>query len=678
MLFIFSCNCLLFMCTFYVMLYNEEKQKGKIWWLQWLYYLCITQQNAVNVERVSAIKDITGQETLQYVLRTLALLDQCKDKLSTWQYHILERVLQWSEVAKGGLESQRSMWLEKGFPLAIHNLASAEIYLEETKDNEKDNKQDKEIIYTLIQTHGIIGQNIRGEVSVCENKPLLTLCEKVEPEELHTLLYYLNYCVIGGVNEALWEQVEQQVKDLITMIVQGTLTEYAPEQRIKSLSPAFREASKEAMEFFAEKIFPKYELWYFDSALSDFSAEQIVEIVRRVLEEKGVEQASHMTFKSLADSLYYDYEGKKHINVYKKRVIEKYLRNGATEDVKLSVEIRNNTVYVDISFSKVCEKLIDFCVEAERCGLLTYEKSITVLFDMFGFRKDEFDRLNNEDKYLQTMNDSSESTKGTIAYFVTGVSVVDVGSGGGIMLDLLEEKYPDKKIIGTDISTNVIEALEKKKSEEGHHWQVVKHNFVEGHFGEKVDTVIFSSILHEVYSYTETENGRFDIETVRLALKNAYDSLKSGGRIVIRDGVKTPASDKLMKVSFKNKAGLSFFQNYAQDFKGLPDVKDNRPTCINTEELYAVGDVNFMREFLYTYTWGNESYSHEVQEQFGYFTLEEYKAFFEEIGAKIIEAREFLEPGYEEHLSELVSLSDAESGCKEHFPNSNCIIVVEK
>ena len=49
-----------------------------------------------------------------------------------------------------------------------------------------------------------------------------------------------------------------------------------------------------------------------------------------------------------------------------------------------------------------------------------------------------------------------------------------------------------------------------------------------------------------------------------------------------------------------------------------------------------------------------------------------------EIGAKIIEAREFLEPGYEEHLSELVSLSDAESGCKEHFPNSNCIIVVEK
>lgn len=650
--------------------WNAELLKSE----RWLYYLCLTEQNAINVERVSAIKDITGQETLQYVLRTLALLEQCKDKLSTWQYDILEHVLQWSEVAKGGLESRRNKWLEKGFPLAIHNLASAEIYREETSDCEKD----RELIYTLIQTHGIIGQNIRGEVSICENEPLLALREIIEAEELHTLLYYLNYCVIGGVSQALWESVEKQVKDLIAIIIEGKLTEYLPEHRIKSLSSAFREASQEEITFFAEKIFPQYELWYFDSALSDFSAEQIVEILKRVLQTKGVENASHMTFKPLADSLYYDYEGKKHINVYKKRVIEKYLRNGATEDVKLAVEMKNNTVYVDICFSKVCEKLIDFCVEAERSGLLTYEKSITVLFDMFGFRKDEFDRLNNEDKYLQTMNDSSESTKGTIADFVTGVSVVDVGSGGGIMLDLLEEKYPDKKIIGTDISTNVIEALEKKKSEEGHHWQVVKHNFVEGHFGEKVDTVIFSSILHEVFSYTETKNGRFDIETVRLALKNAYDSLNPGGRIVIRDGVKTPASNQFMKVSFKTSAGLSFFQNYVQDFKGLPDVKENRPTCINTEELYAVGDVNFMREFLYTYTWGNESYSHEVQEQFGYFTLEEYKAFFEEIGAKIIEAREFLEPGYEEHLSKLVSLSDKESGLEVPFPNSNCIIVVEK
>ena len=80
-----------------------------------------------------------------------------------------------------------------------------------------------------------------------------------------------------------------------------------------------------------------------------------------------------------------------------------------------------------------------------------------------------------------------------------------------------------------------------------------------------------------------------------------------------------------------------------------------------------------MREFLYTYTWGNESYAHEVNEQFGYFTLDEYKKFFESIGAKIIVAKEFLEKGYEDHLSPLVEFQDGK-----WFPNSNCIIVIEK
>ena len=79
-----------------------------------------------------------------------------------------------------------------------------------------------------------------------------------------------------------------------------------------------------------------------------------------------------------------------------------------------------------------------------------------------------------------------------------------------------------------------------------------------------------------------------------------------------------------------------------------------------------------MREFLFTYTWGTESYSHEVQEQFGYFTLDQFQQFFKAIGAKIIEAKEFLEDGYFKHLSETVVLPKAD------YPASNCIVVIEK
>ena len=89
------------------------------------------------------------------------------------------------------------------------------------------------------------------------------------------------------------------------------------------------------------------------------------------------------------------------------------------------------------------------------------------------------------------------------------------------------------------------------------------------------------------------------------------------------------------------------------------------------------GDINFIREFLFTYTWGTESYAHEVQEQFGYFTLDEYKSFFEELGAKIIVAKELLEPGYPDNLERYLDLLD-ENGDEVEYPDSNCIIVAEK
>ena len=279
--------------------------------------------------------------------------------------------------------------------------------------------------------------------------------------------------------------------------------------------------------------------------------------------------------------------------------------------------------------------------------------------------------LGYADKYLATMNDSENSTKNTIIDYVTGNRVVDVGSGGGVLLDLLEERYPDKTIIGTDISDNVIMELEKKKSREGHNWSVIRHNFVEGPFPYGVDAVVFSSILHEVFSYTETKNGRFEIDAVKQALKNAYDSLGKGGRIIIRDGVKSPVDDSVIEITFTEPSGLDFFKNYVRDFEGLKDIRDKK-IVINENEMKVSACTNFAREFLYTYTWGQESYAHEVQEQFGYFTIDEYRDFFKSLDANIIRCDAFLEPGYVEHLSPKVKLS------VDRFPDSNCIVVVEK
>ncbi len=221
----------------------------------------------------------------------------------------------------------------------------------------------------------------------------------------------------------------------------------------------------------------------------------------------------------------------------------------------------------------------------------------------------------------------------------------------------------------------MIAYLEQKRIRENHRWRVLRHNFVDGKLPFRVDTVVFSSILHEIYSYTEGPDGNFDLNSVRVALKNACESLNPGGRLVIRDGVKTARREQVL-LTFLDEAGMPFFENYRRDFRGLKDLPEEE----KGERLDAVtvrGDVNYIREFLYTYTWGAESYAHEVQEQFGYLTLEELCACLEGLGMQIRKACQFLEPGYADHLLPKIRLTDS-AGEPIPLPDSNLIIVAEK
>lgn len=630
-------------------------------WLRLLYY---TEHRGVNPERVPSMEQRSGRETLSYVLRTLALLSENATaySLTPEEYKTVETVLQWSEVSKGGTVRDREEWRKRGYPLDVHNRASAEIYLREVSPC-------SEAVAELIRTHGLIGQALRGEVRVASNAPLLALKDVFGEASLRRIVLCLNHCIIGGVSKSLWEKVGGRATALLTRVLDGDLKEFPNEERLRMLDERLAEADEELRDMFVTRVFPKYEVWYYQAAFAEVSLPMVKWFLGKTLEilSDGVEVIS---FKPIADSLYYDYEGRKHLNVYKERILEAYMRDASVGYVEVCAERAGSAVMASFRFLPVCEKLIDFCVEAERSGLLSFEKSITVLYDMFGFRRDGFDRLNNESKYLETMNDTEASTKNSIIDYTVGDRVVDVGSGGGVLLDLLESHFPQKEIIGTDISENVIEVLQSKKKSEGHKWTVLRHNFVDGVFPEPVDTILFSSILHEVFSYTETEAGRFQIESVKKALKNAYDSLKPGGRIIIRDGIRT-GGDDVLSVTFKDPEGLSFFRNFMQDFKGLSDIEDKK-IQVDEKTQTVSGVTDYMREFLYTYTWGRQSYAHEVQEQFGYFTIDEFRAFFESLGAKLIRCKAFLEPGYPLHLSPKVDLNP------DRYPDSNCIVVAEK
>ena len=177
-------------------------------------------------------------------------------------------------------------------------------------------------------------------------------------------------------------------------------------------------------------------------------------------------------------------------------------------------------MFFTFSFSKAGGRLIDFCVEAEKSDVL-YEKAIVLLFDLFELRRDKYDRFYEEERYLTTMNSSIDYKKIILDYIV-GENIIDIGPGGGALMDLIEERYPKKHILGVDISQNVLENLKKKKQLENRKWNVLYGdalNLKEYVKKDSYDTVIFCSVLHELFSYIEHKGRKFNHETLAIALK---------------------------------------------------------------------------------------------------------------------------------------------------------------
>ncbi|MFG1734948.1 class I SAM-dependent methyltransferase [Paenibacillus sp. 843] len=692
---------------------DEAAAKGH----PWLMKLVSAEERIVNLERITSIGQLAhANPVLDYVERTLKILDSLP--VSYWIKELLEEVLVWAETAKGGTMRERLRWQQSGINLFLHNIGSAQLYERHVRDRNGTMSPHEEMVHTLILTHGLLGQHIRGEVAFKENLPLHKLTEegRLTSEELIRLLIPLNHCIIGGVSEELWHSVQEEITQLIRNLAQGTVPDrWTYEERLRRL----RSASIARGEDFDKQLqsireqsdlsaalhgFQDMTLWYVEAALQDFSLNEFVKVLLLALHtekrdpDRQVAEAprdqllpgsvSHLSFEPLMNDMYYDYKGVKKLNVYKKRMIEQYLRQTDWEACLHGPVMTNphlshriewkpelpDTVFFTFEFSQAAEKLIEFCIEAEKSPL--YEKAVLLLFDLFGLRRDAYDRFHNEESYLSDMNSTGDYKK-VILDYITGTAVLDIGPGGGVLLDLIEERLPHVRPVGIDISSNVIEALEKRKRLEHKTWEVMKGDALNLRDYVKpgsVDTVIFSSILHELYSYIEMDGSRFNTATVEAALTSAYEVLAPGGRIIIRDGIMTEPGNIWRRIRFREADGLEWLTRYASDFKGRVITYEQ---LAETEVRMPVNDA---MEFLYTYTWGAEAYVHEVQEQFGYFTPTQYaECIRRTLGPEAIirVQQHYLQEGYAEALADRIEFMD-EEGKQVTLPDSTCLYVIEK
>ncbi|BCJ99858.1 class I SAM-dependent methyltransferase [Anaerocolumna chitinilytica] len=670
---------------------------------KWLMYLSVTSQENINMERLHSMEEKKSSYLLDYVERTLRVLEQkgMKENIPSDIISLVEETLIWSEVAKGGTDYQRKKWLESGINLYVHNIGSADIY----QKNVITSNERKHIVTVLISTHGLIGQYIRGEVSLSGNVALTELIREgtLTKEKLAATLELLNYCIVSGVDANLWEKIQPELKSVISYIVNNDLLkDYDLRERLRRLRKSSIEHGEDFEALYEklviknnikeklEELLYQKELWFVESALYDFSFEEFIKIFLIIGNQIAeTEAVRHISFEPLMKDIYYQHEGRKRINIYKKRIIESYLSAMSFEDIlggtfgtslHVSQHISlfgepRSTLFFHFAYSPAGEKLIDFCVEAEKADVL-YESAIVLLFDLFQLRKDKYDRFYEEETYLKTMNQSIDYKK-IILDYIKGEKVIDIGPGGGALMDLIEENAPEKRVTGIDIAQNVLDNLKRKKQIENKQWEVMYGDALNlsSYLPENsIDTIIFCSILHELFSYIEFEGSKFNYNTLAAAFQSAFDVLKPGGRIIIRDGIMTEEKEEKRIIRFLSHDGMEFLKRYTSDFKGREIQYD----MVGQNEVIL--PVNDAMEFLYTYTWGEKSYVHEVNEQFGYFTPEGFRRFISKVlgeKAEIIVLEHFLQEGYTLALSQKIEFFD-ERRKPVRLPDSTCLVVIEK
>lgn len=279
-------------------------------------------------------------------------------------------------------------------------------------------------------------------------------------------------------------------------------------------------------------------------------------------------------------------------------------------------------------------------------------------------RKDH--TTNGLSTYVKGMDKSIGEKEKLLPYVKEGV-ILEIGCGAGAVTELLAKNFPKSTIIGIDNSKQMITVAAKKEYSNlnVHLFQgdVLNQQFKAG----TVDTVVLSSVFHEIYSYNN-----YDLKAIDKALTNVCAMLVPGGRLLIRDGVMPaprPCYLKFVKPELRE-----VFEKFAKDF--VPrKIRYSFEDSTKFPRLNSADAYEFLSKYFYTENW-----KIEVKEQFGIFTVTEYCTLFEANNLKIVEAHsyliEFLKNKYEKEVWLLEK--QGETFVRAAYPASTAIIVGEK
>jgi SAM-dependent methyltransferase len=669
---------------------------------------------------------------LDHVARALSLAHEVTLPGGSRWLALVTTVLLFADVAKGGDDAQRREWMERlGVDGAVHNEDSAVILgdvfariLRKTACFSGDPRWEKRA-RALSASTGLVGMHLRGEVGHDAFAPFhaFLATETEHRDDLVTVWSAINHCDTAAVRAGLWtEPLAHAFAAHEAAVAQATSVDVLRELSLAERIARFRKgavvdasdvaAAEAALVRLGTARAPTVErlarcrTWYAEAALGPLSLDASVRLLALLAaiasHQVDVRSPWHLDLLGIVSRLRDERGRPRH---YPVRLLEALLEAADDEELAAGSLGAGHRALVSFPARKGGQDaiLVTLAEEDEARALLTllpiyehkeaaaFHTTLKALCDLYDLRKDDFDRVANEASYLATMN-AARSDKSRMLDFVVPGLVIEVGPGGGVVLDLLEGQLAEGsgRIVGLDASAAVVDALEKRRVHEKHRWEVVHGDAFQ--LGElfgvgKVSTVVFCSVLHEIFSYVPwadpagTPPRRFTLASVDAIVAAAFRALAPGGRIVVRDGVMPASAVREVELLDRTwRDGLDLFakswEARALSYEAISDMR----VRIDARDLL---------EFITTFTWGPAAFPYEIREQRAVLPRDAYVARLLSVcaaadpphGAREVpvpsDLASYLQPGYPAGIEAHLRIFD-EQGKPVSMPDVTGVWVLEK
>lgn len=283
-----------------------------------------------------------------------------------------------------------------------------------------------------------------------------------------------------------------------------------------------------------------------------------------------------------------------------------------------------------------------------------------------------------QEQFLPRFISPAADKEKILKYINEGELVLDISYGNTQLIQLLMDKFDKVKVTALDSSQEGMNNILSKIEYYPDRITLADVRFTSYLTTQKFDVIVFCSSMHQIFSDTEINGRKFDLNVIGKIMKKACEMLKPGGRIIIRDSIASSNNHKVT-VQFKDKNLEKLAKIYIKDFAGFPmEVRET--------EVGFVMNYNSMVEMLYAISWGDTSLVKESKKFRTFFSLKDWEelAYYTEkyYGVKLFESFEYLQRGYEDALEGKVKLysSIPENPSRRliQLPPSTAVVVFKK